>query len=174
MNKIYTKTGDEGNTSSLSGKRFRKNDSVIEVNGLIDEALVAIQKAKLYFSDEKLLKQWNKIIEGLYLLGAEVSNGKVSGLNKAIDKGFVAKLEEKIDKYYIPISSFQYFESEAALNCEEARVRVRKLERFMTSMLRQDRLRSIVYAYINRLSDYMFVMSVYIEKEFNENSFPRE
>lgn len=170
--KIYTKTGDEGNTSSLSGTKYRKNDTVIEANGLIDETLVAIQKAKLNFSDERLLKQWNKIVEALYLLGAEISNGKVSGLNKSIDKGFVAKLEEKIDKYYIPTNSFQYFNTSAALDCEEARVRVRKLERFMTTMLRQNRLRSVVYAYINRLSDYLFVMSVYIENEFTD--FPRE
>lgn len=162
--KIYTKKGDEGNTTSLSGESYRKNDTVIEAGGLVDEAIVSVQKAMTYFDDDAMLKQWDRIVEALYLLGAEISKGKASGLTKSIDKGFVEKLEEKIDLYSIPISSFQYFNKESSLECEEARVRVRKLERFLTTMLRQDRLRSPVYAYVNRLSDYLFTMSVYCEK----------
>ena len=165
---IYTRNGDEGNTSSFSGEKFRKNDTIIEANGLIDEALISIQRAKIHFTDEKILKQWTKIVEALYFLGAEISNGKVSGLSKSIDKGFITKLEDEIDVYYVPTTAFQYFETEAALDCEEARVRVRKLERFLTGMLRQDRLRSTAYKYINRLSDYIFIMSVYIEKEYTD------
>jgi len=171
--KIYTKVGDKGTTNSLSGNKYRKDDTTIMIGGLIDETLVAIQKARTHFYDDKLLKQWDKIIEALYLLGAEVSNGKISGLNKSIDKGFITKLEEKIDKYYIPIKSFTYFYTEAALDCEEARVRVRRLERYMTPMLRQDRVRETAYVYINRLSDYMFTMSLYIEEVY-KNEYPTE
>lgn len=166
---LYTRKGDDGNTSSLNGTVYRKNDTVIEVNGLIDELLVAVQKAKLTIKDPKLFRQWEKIVEALYLLGAEISNGKVSGLNKCIDKGFIEKLERLIDEYYVQSNSFQYFTTIQALECEEARVRTRKLERVLTSMLRQERLRQTAYGYINRLSDFLFTMSVYLEKEYTQN-----
>ena len=166
--KIYTKTGDEGTTGSLEGIRYRKNDTVIEIIGLIDETIISIQKARYYFKDEALKKQWDKIIEALYLLGAEISNAKASGLSKYIVQGFVEKLEEKIDEYYIKTNSFQYFVQISAIECEEARVRVRKLERGLTILLRHKQIRPTIYSYINRLSDYIFVMSVYAEKNIKD------
>lgn len=161
MSAIYTKKGDEGNTMSFGGIEYRKNDSIIEVNGLIDESLVGIQNARTHFTDPRLLKQWDRVIEALYLLGAEVSNGKTTGLSKYIVPGFVEKLEEYIDEYSTEVSAFTYFNNTESIACEEARVRVRKLERYLTSLLRQKRLRPVVYQYINRLSDFIFVMSVY-------------
>ena len=158
--KIYTRKGDEGTTQSLSGTKYRKDDETIEANGLIDETIVAIQKAKIPFKNQPIEKQFNKIIEALYLLGAEVSNGKASGLTKYIDKGFVDKLEQKIDENTTTINTFQYFENQQVLEVEEARVRVRKLERYLTRMLRRDTIRPVIYQYLNRLSDFLFTMSV--------------
>ena len=173
MTKIYTKKGDEGNTYAFSGVEYRKNDTLIEVNGLIDEALVSIQKARRHFTEEalgetttpqdrvSLERQWDKIIEALYLLGAEVSSGKTTGLAKYIVPGFIERLEEFIDEYYKPTTTFTYFYNESSIDCEEARVRVRRLERYLTSLLRQKRLRPVVYQYVNRLSDFLFTMSLH-------------
>jgi len=164
--KIYTKKGDSGTTSSFSGRTYRKDDTLIELNGLIDETIVSISLAKTVLVNKQQQKQFNKIIEAMYLLGAEVSNGKTTGLTKYIDKGFVTKLEDEIDSFDYKINGFMYFSTKEALYCEEARVKVRKLERFATKLLRHEQLRETIYAYLNRLSDYLFVVSICLEKHY--------
>lgn len=179
--KIYTGRGDQGKTTTLSGETCRKDDDLIELNGLIDELIVAVERARILYlytegeektewleQDTKNLKQLNKIIEALYLLGAEISNGKTTNLTKTIDKGFVDKLEEKIDEIYRPLTAFMHFKKLSAINISEARVRTRKLERGLTATYRAKNLRQAVYQYINRLSDYFFVLSVYEELKWKK------
>jgi len=169
--KIYTRTGDTGTTGSFSGKRYRKDDTKIELNGLIDEVSVSLEKIRYYIpKEDKQYKQLNKIIEAMYLLGAEISMGKTTGLNKYIDKGFVEKLEEQIDDFNIKLEGFQTFNTLEALTSEESRVRVRRLERFATKLLRHEQLRETVYKYLNRLSDYLFMISVYLERIYKDGT----
>lgn len=165
--KLYTRKGDEGITGSLSEKRYRKDDSVIEINGVIDETISGMEKVRLHLSEERDLSQYkqiNKIIEALYLLGAEVSKGKTTGLTKYIDKGYVERMEDKIDEMNIKVDTFMTFNTVQGVDASEARTRVRRLERRLTSLLRRDQVRSAVYSYVNRLSDYLFILSIYLER----------
>ena len=176
---LYTKSGDEGNTTTMNGVSHRKNDTVIEINGNIDELIVSIERIRTkYFytetievdttettQDKKTLKQLNKIIEALYLLGAEISDGRTTNLTKCIDKGFVDRLEERIDEIYSPLKDFVHFKKLDAINISEARVRTRSLERNLTSLIIDGQLRSFVFQYINRLSDYLFALAVYEENK---------
>lgn len=181
---LYTKFGDEGNTNTMSGEVCRKNDTVIEINGLIDELIVAVEAARIkYFyteketesneavdQDKKTLKQLNKIIEALYIFGAEVSDGKTTNITKTIDKGFVDKLEEKINDIYKPQKGFMYFTKTQAVLIGECRVRTRRLERGLTPMLRQKRLRPVTYQYFNRLSDYFFALQCHEENREDKDN----
>lgn len=186
---IYTKKGDEGTTRTLNGKTLRKNDLSIEVNGAIDEAIVSVEEARFhvrameesgsYIDDNQQsitydylkghTKQLTKIIEALYFLGAEISNGKASELPRTIDKGFVEKLEEKIDSFNIELTSFVHFNDLSAIVVNKARVTVRRLERVMTELMRMEVIRPVLYQYVNRLSDYLFSLAYVIEKEGDVN-----
>ena len=105
-----------------------------------------------------------KIIEALYFIGSEVSNGKASDLPRSIDKGFVEKLEEKIDSFNLKTDKFIHFTVREAIVVNQARVTVRRLERRMTELMRMDVIRSVLYQYVNRLSDYLFVLAAVIEE----------
>ncbi len=165
--KIFTRKGDEGTTSSLSGKRYRKDDPVIEINGIIDETISSLERVRIHLSENTIQhKQINKIIEAMYLLGAEISAGKTTTLNKYIDKTYVEKIEEYIDKMNIKINTFMSFNTVQGVDTSEARTKVRRLERRITSLLRREQIRNSVYMYINRLSDYLFVLSCYLEEVY--------
>lgn len=164
--KLYTGTGDTGDTKAFSGETYRKNDSIIEANGAIDETMVAIEQLRIHLLDnEEHLKTINKIHEALGLMGAEISSGKTTVLNKFIVTGFVDRLEVQIDELYVPLKEFQNFYKQSSIHCNEARVRVRKLERTLTNLLRQKRIRPVIYIYLNRLSDYLFALAVHLEKQ---------
>jgi len=162
---IYTRTGDQGTTSSFSGQRFRKDDLIIEINGLIDESIASLESLIFYESTEHTLKQLNRIYDALYMLGAEVSSGKTTNLPRVISQGFVDKLEQLIDEHNIKLDSFQRFKTIKGVQTNELRVRIRKLERVLTKLLRVQSLRPVVFAYVNRLSDYIFTLSIYYERE---------
>ena len=161
---LYTKFGDEGRTQTFSGETYRKNDLLIEVNGSIDEVMVSIETFRIYITDEKILKDIDKIYEAMGMLGAEISSGKTTNLQKYIVQDFVERLERRIDEIFVPLQSFQRFYKSESVSCNEVRVRVRKLERLMTSLLLQKSLRPVTFAYINRLSDYLFALAVHLEK----------
>ena len=167
--KIYTRTGDEGTTSSLSGEKFRKNDTIIDCIGAADEAITSIERIRLYIKEQpKIQKDIEKIIDGLYQLMAELSNGKASGLTKTIQQGYIDRLERRIDELQElngKPKGFVFFETIQGLDTSEARVRVRRLERKLTPLLRHEVIRSVVYKYVNRLSDYLFVLAVYLDNK---------
>ena len=166
--------GDAGSTGSLSGKKFRKNDTPIEVLGTADEAITQVEKCSIlieqYYngdSDPAIKKDLSKITEALYNLMAEISNGKASGLSKTVQTGYVERLERRIDEITLLLpkqTKFVFFKTIIGIELSEARVRIRKLERDMTQMLRHDIIRPVLFQYVNRLSDYMYILSVYLEK----------
>jgi cob(I)alamin adenosyltransferase len=166
--KIYTRTGDGGNTGSLSGEIYRKNDTVIQCLGLADELQVSLERVRYHMveiGDENFIKDINKIIEAIYQLMAELSNGKASGLSKTISQGYIDRLERRIDELSLmkKVKNFVYFETIPGIDISEARVRTRKLERRLTALLRHEVIRATIYKYVNRLSDYLFSLSVVIE-----------
>ncbi len=167
--KIYTRNGDTGTTTSFSGETFRKNDTIIECLGCADEAITSIEKSRLRIiesisiNNNNYLKDIDKITDALYQLMAELSNGKASGLSKTIQQGYIDRLERRIDEMNIKPTGFIYFTNLISLELSESRVRVRRLERRLTNLLRHEVIRTVLYKYINRLSDYLFVLAVKIE-----------
>jgi cob(I)alamin adenosyltransferase len=150
--KIYTKLGDEG-TTELIGKRVPKNDILIEINGTCDEVLAYLSLIiqKVSPEDKRFLCG---VIDILQLFMYEVSGGvrivklsDVEQLEVQIDK-----IEESLEK----LKTFVLFDSDITSSLINiVRTIVRRLERLMVGV----ELNKYTIAYVNRLSDYLFVLA---------------
>lgn len=172
MDKIYTKTGDKGYTTNLLDKKYSKADIEMELQGGIDEvnAYVGLLRSKLQFSTvnyerntivslDNILKQ---IQYHLYLVGIEIST-EFSEAHITEDE--ISLLEKEIDFMVDntePMKSFiYYFGSENSTTCHIIRTIVRRVERVFVRAL-NDTTYPKSYNYINRLSDFFFAFSRYI------------
>ena len=167
--KIYTKTGDKGTTSDVLGNRISKGDMKIELQGSIDEISAGLGYLRA------LLKKGNQSEEAvsldcslreaqyaLFRIGGDVSSDFKSNYIREAD---IEALEQSIDKMSNAageLTSFIYYSGcEAAAYCHVVRTVARRTERvFVRHMEGKDY--NLDYQYINRLSDYLFSMSRYI------------
>lgn len=167
--KIYTKTGDRGTTSDVLGNRVSKGDIKIELQGSIDEinAGVGYLRALLKKSpsdtagfdiDESL----KNIQYALFRIGGDVS---ADFSRNYVSEADIEALEQGIDVMTDaagPLESFIYYSgNEAAAYCHVVRSVVRRAERVFVRFM-EGKEYTQDYQYINRLSDYMFSMSRYI------------
>jgi len=165
--KIYTKNGDKGLTRTAMGTEVQKDDCLIEANGVIDELMSSMDKViyglGILPNEAGEIDMCMKIQDRLRYLGGEISGKKV---DKPITEQDVLVLEEAIDALDIDVYEFVRFQQPIAMDIDESRVRARKVERVLTEYLRKENMTEDSYKYINRLSDYLFILALYIEEEF--------
>ena len=158
--KVYTRGGDAGQTSMLSGERVSKSDAHIAAVGDLDELSVALGFARLTSPNrEEILKTIQK---NLYQLSAVVSYiGDKEIEQFKLEDGAVEKLETIIDEIQSdlpPLKDFIYpGQTEASCRLHQARVVARRVERGLT--LLPEKTCNAVVPYINRLSDFLFVLA---------------
>lgn len=161
--KIYTRTGDQGETGLFGGARVRKNDPRVEAYGTIDElnaSLGVVLSAGLHASLRPALL---RIQSELFTLGAEVAcvPDKLDRLKmRVLDDQEIARLELEIDgfeEHLPPLTQFILPNgSMAGAGLHLSRTIARRAER---RALEVDELRPAAIKYLNRLSDYLFVMA---------------
>ncbi len=174
--KIYTKTGDSGETSLYGGTRVSKASARVESYGTIDELNAFIGVAKSEISDKKLLAQLKKIQFDLFTLGSEsatpldklmLANGK-SRLPLTISEEEILELENWIDEMEQQLEPLQFFilpgGGKSASNLHVARTVCRRAERILIFLNETEEVRPELIKYLNRLSDYLFVAARYISK----------
>ena len=174
--KIYTKTGDKGETALYGGTRVSKASARVESYGNIDELNSFIGFAKSEISDEKLLAQLKKIQFDLFTVGSEsatptdklmLANGK-SRLSLMISETEIEELENWMDEFEKELEPLQYFilpgggKSATALHL--CRTVCRRAERSLVFLNETEEVRPELIKYLNRLSDYLFVLARYISK----------
>jgi len=161
LNKIYTRTGDEGTAGLVDGSRVSKAGLRMAAIGEVDEANAAIggAMAALRFSD--LLGKLIRIQNDLFDLGADIATpGAVDGALRIVGPQ-VTRLEEEIDAMNSelqPLNSFILPSGSppvAALHL--ARAVVRRAERAAVALHESEPLNPHALAYLNRLSDHLFV-----------------
>lgn len=170
LNKIYTRTGDDGSTGLVDGSRRSKADARMQAIGDVDEAnsalgiaIAALERAK---GDAVLVKGLRRIQNDLFDLGADIATPgddfAPSDMVLRIVPAQVDWLEAAIDtanESLPPLTSFILpGGSEAAAAMHLARAIARRAERSMVSAAAQEKLNPQALAYINRLSDYLFVL----------------
>lgn len=172
MDKIYTRNGDEGYTSNLLNKKCYKGDIEIELQGEMDEVnaqmgfLRSLVKASVKEHDNSSLNHIDSILKKiqyhLYLLGIEIST-EFTEIHISEDE--VKFLEREIDYLLdntVPIKTFIYYSgSKTSTFSHVIRTAVRKSERTFVRLL-ENKKYPISYKYINRLSDYFFALSRYL------------
>lgn len=160
---IYTKTGDKGTTSLASGQRVAKTDARIEAYGTVDELnswigllQVSIQQSAIGFQSSEEQLQW--IQNKLFNLGAELSEAPGEWITEAD----VHQLEQWIDAMQDVVPKQHAFVlpagGEAVCRCHICRTVCRRAERRMIEAKASD----LDLQWVNRLSDYLFVLSRYI------------
>lgn len=170
LNKIYTRTGDDGTTGLVDGSRLPKHAARMEAIGAVDEANSALGLAAVALADGEFAAPLYRIQNDLFDLGADLATPAGEGDDFApsemvlrIVAGQVAWLESAIDDANArlePLTSFVLpGGSDAAARLHVARASVRRAERAMTAMAAQMPTNSEALAYINRLSDYLFVLA---------------
>jgi len=168
---IYTKTGDKGRTSLLNGTRVAKNHIRIESYGTIDELNAHIALVESMIKNETLKKELLEIETNLFLIQAHlaVDPQKECTLNlpdiEKIDAGDLEKNIDRMNAELPPIKSFILLgETPLAAHCHIARCVCRRAERRLITLSNKSAVPPEIAAYINRLSDYLFVLARYSNK----------
>jgi cob(I)alamin adenosyltransferase len=170
--KIYTKTGDKGQTSLYTGQRVLKNDPLIEAIGIIDECNSAIGAALSFIpSDlEKVKSQLQNIQHALFDIGAAVATpltraGSAKIKKTRFDPEAVEQIEHWIDELESHLPTLRQFilpgGHPAGAMLHLSRTICRTAERFLVPLLLSGEISEHVVCYLNRLSDYLFVASRY-------------
>jgi cob(I)alamin adenosyltransferase len=160
--KIYTKTGDDGETGLFGGTRVRKNDPRVEAYGTIDELNAILGVVRSTDLSPELHAGIRDIQNELFVLGAEVAcvPEKLESLKmKLIDESRISALEALIDEneqHLPPLTQFILPDgSHAGAFLHLARTVARRAERHCLDL----ELRAEVLIYLNRLSDCLFVLA---------------
>jgi cob(I)alamin adenosyltransferase len=158
--KLYTKKGDQGQTSLFSGRRVEKSDSRIAAVGDLDELSAAIGIARL--ANESISDSLYTIQQKLYVISAIISaeHRQLDGLTlQAVE---IEKLEEIIDQVSASLPPLKDFiipgQAEPSCRLHFARAVARRAERDIAS-LNDPQPPGNVLAYLNRLSDLLFVLA---------------
>lgn len=165
LNKIYTRTGDDGTTGLVDGSRVSKADARMALIGDVDETNSALGVAIAAVGEGPLARNLERIQNDLFDLGADVATPgddfKPSEMILRIIPTQVSRLENEIDAMNAglkPLTSFILpggTPAVAALHL--ARAIARRAERAAVAAAREVTLNPAALAYLNRLSDYLFV-----------------
>ena len=166
--KIYTKTGDDGNTGLQGDFRISKSHSRIMAYGTVDEANAAIGIVLTNTLDDDIRQVLTQIQNELFLLGSDLSNQNLNDLKNRISIDMVEKIESSIDTFELelpPITNFILPGGDtAAAQIHQVRTIVRRAETLVVKLSDKDEINSNCIKYLNRLSDLMFVMGRLINK----------
>ncbi|WP_339922971.1 cob(I)yrinic acid a,c-diamide adenosyltransferase [uncultured Cyclobacterium sp.] len=173
--KIYTKTGDKGNTSLFGGTRVKKSHLRIDAYGTIDELNANIGLLRDQVSNKSISEILYKVQDRLFVIGAILACDPEKKALKLPDiKGEdVYFLESRIDEMEETLSPLKNFiipgGHPVVSLAHIARTVCRRAERAMVLLSDSSPVDEILLEYINRLSDFLFVLGRQLAKELNVN-----
>lgn len=180
--KIYTKTGDEGTTALFGGTRVPKSHLRIDAYGTIDELNSHIGLVKDTYNNEATKTLLNRIQDRLFTIGAilatdpekaKLKNGKERLAIPKITAEDIEQLENEIDQMNENLPEMTHFilpgGHPSVSYCHITRCVCRRAERLATALYDLEAFDKKVLQYLNRLSDYLFVLARKISKDVNAN-----
>jgi cob(I)alamin adenosyltransferase len=170
LTKIYTRGGDKGETSLGDGRRVAKDDLRVEAYGTVDETNAVIGLVRLQCHGQaEIDAQLGRIQNDLFDLGADLcvpgDSRKDDGALRIVQSQ-IDRLEAEIDamnENLMPLNSFILpGGSPAASYLHLARTVARRAERLVCGLARDEDINPLAIAYINRLSDHLFVLARHV------------
>ncbi|WP_145245458.1 cob(I)yrinic acid a,c-diamide adenosyltransferase [Aeoliella mucimassa] len=166
--KIYTKTGDTGQTSLFGGQRVEKDHPRLATYGTVDElnahlglarAALATNPASFSAIDNSVARVQNELFD----LGAELATPTSNPRTMLIQAATITALEDDIDHFEQALPPLKAFilpaGTEASCRLHIARCVCRRAERELAQLMRDESIRGELIAYLNRLSDLLFVLA---------------
>ena len=173
LTRIYTRGGDKGDTSLGDGSRVPKDDLRVDAYGTVDEANGTIGLVRLHCADlPDLDSMLGRIQNDLFDLGADLcvpgGSHKDEGALRVVQSQ-IDRLETEIDAMNDKLSPLQSFilpgGTAAAAHLHLARTVVRRAERLLCALAREETVNPLAIAYLNRLSDHLFVAARHANKD---------
>jgi cob(I)alamin adenosyltransferase len=164
--KIYTKTGDKGDTRLFDGTRVRKHDDRVEAYGDVDELNSFLGAAAYFLNDAALVSMLADIKKDLFSVGAQLADPGVRDPGRTkfqVPRERIAALENAIDNFETELRPLRQFILAGGGNCgallHVARTVCRRAERRVVSLSEKVEVNPNVIEYLNRLSDFLFVIA---------------
>lgn len=163
--KIYTKKGDAGQTFLFGGGPYPKDSERIEAYGTVDELNCVLGCAIIEMEKDELAIALSRVQEQLFVLGAELAsvNPSVEMAKGFLQSSHVKGLEDEIDVWEKELAPLKKFilpgGSKAASFLHLARTVCRRAERKVVRLSHDQALRPELLTYLNRLSDWIFVLA---------------
>ncbi len=163
--KIYTRTGDGGETSFLDGGRVPKSALRVEAYGEVDELNASIGVARTESTHESVQTSLDEIQKDLFSVGAILADpkGELKSEKALLEPMNVERLEAQIDRIEGELPPLKQFilpgGSKGAAHLHHARSVCRRAERKIVELARNEPVPSIAVSYMNRLSDLLFVLA---------------
>jgi len=167
LSKIYTRTGDDGTTGMADGSRVEKDAQLVHAIGEVDElnSFLAVLASE---APDDFVESIRQIQNELFNVGGELAMSKAIIKQENVDW-----LEQSLDKLNQPLPALKEFilpgGGLAASHCHVARSVCRRVERSLVSLNKQQSVNVFLMSYINRLSDYLFVLARAISKAAGED-----
>jgi cob(I)alamin adenosyltransferase len=172
--KIYTKTGDDGTTGLVGGNRIKKYNVRLDAYGTIDELNSWLGVIRSYQTEHQIIPLLKEIQNKLFIIGSKLASdekGRLITDKLKITNEDINVLETAIDNFEsdlpeltgfilpggIPVSGF----------CHVARTVCRRAERRIVQLSESEEVEGVIIQYINRLSDFLFVLSRKLSWEQN-------
>ncbi|MFM5907153.1 MAG: cob(I)yrinic acid a,c-diamide adenosyltransferase [Novosphingobium sp.] len=167
LNKIYTRTGDAGSSGLVDGSRLPKHDARFEAIGAVDEANCAIGLALVVLAGTEAGHELQRVQNDLFDLGADLATpGDDFAPSQMVlrmvpaQTAWIESAIDAINAWLDPLSSFILpGGGEGAARVHIARAAVRRAERAMAALDSETTVNPAALTYINRLSDYLFVLA---------------
>lgn len=167
--KIYTKTGDKGETSLFDNKRVPKDHIRVESYGVIDELGAALGIARNYIDDKDMINEIIDIQNRLFVVSENLATSQIEKVKHRITTEDIKYLEDLVDKYMEKSGPLKGFivngTTKAAAFLHFARTICRTAERRIITLALQEEVDPLVKEYINRLADTIYAFARFYEIE---------
>ncbi len=171
---IYTRAGDRGETSLFGGQRVPKDHPRVATYGALDELNSALGVSISFLRQRRVAALLRQVQSDLFQLGAELASPGSDRFRLAVER--VAWLERAIDEYDAKVEPLKSFVlpggAPAAAFLHLARTFCRRAEREAVALSQREEVAAHVLAYLNRLSDLLFVLARYVNKAEGRRETP--
>jgi cob(I)alamin adenosyltransferase len=161
--RIYTRTGDKGETGLMGGARVPKDSIRVQAYGNIDELNSVLGLVRSFLTDKELDSLIGELQSDLFIIGAELAMVESDENTTHITSQRILELEKIIDKYQLQLPPLKAFilpgGSNAGAALHFARAVARRAERKIVTLRKSEKVNDQLVPYINRLSDLLFVLA---------------